>query len=160
MNKLIIALYLMSQTMYAVADGRSDCDAAAGEFLSASVVSAPKFARAKQTIKGIKLSHTHINVRPDGDSRVYDVAMSNVYARDYVRNANNIPKSLAALRTGDKLELCGKLYTSGLGIHWVHSNCNITPDAEHPDGSVKKVLADGSTGENLQSSQAYCYLWN
>lgn len=160
MNKLLISVLLMTQAIYAMADGQSDCDAASGSYLSGTVVSGPTFARAKSTLQGVQLSHTHVRVQADQDGQIYDVAMDNVYASDYVLNANSIPGSLASIQVGDQLELCGELYTSGLGIHWVHSNCNVTPDASHPDGFVKEFLSDGTEGNNLESSQAYCYLWN
>ena len=160
MNKLLISLLLATQAFYAMADGRTDCGAAAGTYLTGTVVSGPKFARGVVTLKGVKLSHTHVRVQSDQDGQNYDVAMDNVYANDYVKNATSIPASLRAIRVGDQLELCGQTYTRGVGIHWVHSNCNVTPDSAHPDGWVKEVRSDGSVSNNLEGSQAYCYLWN
>ncbi|MCU6432936.1 hypothetical protein LPB67_03990 [Undibacterium sp. Jales W-56] len=159
MKKLLISLVLMSQAAFALADGKTDCNAAAGSYRTGTVVGSPKFARATQTLKGVGLSHTHIRVQTDQDGQIYDVAMDNVYANDYVKNSSSIPKSLAAIKLGDKVEMCGQLYSSGYGIHWVHDNCNVTPDRAHPDGFVKKVVG-GVEGSNLESSQAYCYLWN
>lgn len=156
----MFALFLIAQAAYALADGQSACGNAAGTYLTGTVVSGPKFARATQTIKGVQLSYTHVRVQLDQDGAIYDVAMDNVYAKDYVRNASAIPRSLAAIRVGDQLELCGELYSSGYGIHWVHDNCNIVPDSAHPDGWVRKMDRYGNTGSNLEGSQAYCYLWN
>ena len=160
MNKLIIAVLLLSASCAAMADSQSDCDDAAGTYLTGRVVSGAKFASARTTLKGIKLTHTHVQVQSDQDGHLYDVAMDNVFASDYLRNSSRMPRSLAAIRAGDHLELCGEPYSSGYGIHWVHTNCNATPDPTHPDGSVKEVAADGSVSRNLESSQAYCYLWN
>ncbi len=160
MNKLIIALLLMSQSYLAMADSQTDCTAAAGTYLTGRVVSGAKFASARTTLKGIKLTHTHVQLQSDQDGQLYDVAMDNVFATDYVRNASSMPKSLAAIRAGDHLQLCGESYSSGYGIHWVHTNCSKTPDATHPDGSVKEVATTGVASRNLESSQAYCYLWN
>ena len=107
----------------------------------------------------MQLSHTHVKVQSDQDGQYYDVAMDNVYASDYVLNARSMPRSLASIQVGDSLELCGKFYTSGYGIHWVHDNCGVTPDGSHPDGWVKEIDSNGNTGDNLEASQAYCYLW-
>lgn len=159
MKRLLISAVLMSLSFHAMADGQADCDAAAGTYLSGSVVSGPTFARASQYRQGIDLSHTHIQIQADQDGQYYDVAMDNVYANDFVPNSGSIPPSLGAIQVNDHVEMCGLLYTSGTGIHWVHSNCGVTPDAYHPDGFVKELAADGSEGSNLESSQSYCYLF-
>lgn len=160
MNKLIITLLFMSQPYLAMADSQTDCAAAAGTYLTGRVVSGAKFASARTALKGIKLTHTHVQLQSDQDGQLYDVAMDNVFAGDYVRNASSMPKSLAAIRAGDHLQLCGEPYSSGYGIHWVHTNCNKVPALTQPDGSVKEVAANGVISRNLESSQAYCYLWN
>ena len=85
MNKALIALFLTSQALYATASEQSDCQAAAGSFITGTVVSGPKFAAASTTLKGGKLSHTHVRLKADQDGRTYDVAMDNVYAIDYVK---------------------------------------------------------------------------
>lgn len=142
----------------ASADDKSDCSAGQGAFLSGKVVSGPKFAHGK-FLKGVELSHTHIKVNVDGDG-VYDVAMDNVFAADYVKNAKKVPASLAQINVGDKVELCGQEYTDGTkGIHWVHTDCGDTPSSSKPNGFVKLVKADGSTTDNLEGGQGYCSLW-
>ena len=66
--------------------------------------------------------------------------MDNVYAYDYVKNANAMPASLAAIKVNDRLELCGELYTSGSpGIHWVHSNCGATPSTSAPTADARMI---------------------
>jgi len=160
MKRSLIALFAATLSFGAWADGQSDCDAAQGSYLTGTVVSAPTFARATSSIQGVKLSHTHVSLRADQDGQVYDVAMDNVYASDFVRNASTMPRSLAAIKVNDRLELCGALYTSGVGIHWVHSNCGATPASNAPDGWVKHFNKDGSVGSNLEGSENYCYLWN
>ena len=160
MNKLLIALLLASQSFYAMADGQSDCDAAAGTYLTGTVVSGPTFARGVQSRQGVKLSHTHVRLQADQDGQTYDVAMDNVYAYDFVPNRTSMPASLRQIQVGDQLELCGQPYSRGIGIHWVHSNCGVTPDSAHPDGWVKEIAGDGSVGDNLEGSQSYCYLFN
>ena len=158
--QLIAAALLLSQSYAAMADSQTDCADAAGTYLTGRVVSGAKFASARTALKGIRLTHTHVQIQSDQDGHVYDVAMDNVFASDYVRNASTMPRSLAAIRAGDHLQLCGEPYSSGYGIHWVHTNCSATPDPSHPDGSVKEVAVNGTVSRNLESSQAYCYLWN
>jgi len=160
MNKTLIALFLTSLSLSAMATDATNCKAAGGAFLTGVVTTAPKFAAASETLQGVKLSHTHVSIKADQDGKTYDVAMDNVYAVDYVKNANSIPKSLGAIKIGDHLELCGELYTSGsAGIHWVHDNCNATPTKTAPNGWVSEVV-NGLAGVNLERSQTYCYLWN
>ena len=142
------------------ASEQSNCSAAAGTFLTGTVVSGPTFQAASTTLKGVKLSHTHVKLHADQDGKTYDVAMDNVFAVDYVKNASAIPKSLATIKQNDRLELCGEPYTSGVGIHWVHTNCNAAPKTTAPNGWVKLFISGSSVGANLERSQTYCYLWN
>jgi hypothetical protein len=159
--KLLVVVGLLSQAFLAQASELSLCTAADGAMLTGTVTKAPTFAAAKTTIKGIKLSHTHLTLRADQDGKSYDVAMDNVFALDYVKNASAMPKSLAAIKLNDRLELCGAKYTGGdVGIHWVHTNCGDTPATTAPDGWVKTIAANGAIGANLERSQTYCYLWN
>lgn len=144
----------------AQASEQSNCSAAAGTFLTGTVVSGPTFQSASTTLKGVKLSHTHVKLRADQDGQTYDVAMDNVFAMDYVKNSSAIPKSLASIKQNDRLELCGEPYTSGVGIHWVHTNCNAVPETSAPNGWVKVFTSGSSVGANLERSQTYCYLWN
>ncbi len=160
MKTSLIALILSSLSLTAMADDAANCQAAAGSYLTGVVTTAPKFARASETLKGVQLSHTHVTLKSDQDGQLYDVAMDNVYAVDYVKNSTSIPKSLAAIKIGNHLELCGELYTGGgLGIHWVHDNCNATPTRSAPNGWTS-VLSNGVAGVNLERSQTYCYLWD
>ncbi len=145
--------------LHAQASEQSNCSAAAGTFLTGTVTTGPTFQAASSTIKGVQLSHTHVKLRADQDGRTYDVAMDNVFATDYVKNSTAIPKSLAAIKVNSRLELCGEPYTSGVGIHWVHTNCNATPQTTAPNGWVK-VFSGSNVGSNLERSQTYCYLWN
>ncbi len=158
MNKSLIALFLLSLSLSASATEQSTCTAGGGAFLTGKVTTAPKFASGS-SLKGVALSHTHVSLRADQDGKTYDVAMDNVYAVDYVKNSSSMPKSLAAIKVNDRLELCGAKYTSGVGIHWVHDNCNATPSTSTPTGWVKEIGAT-SLGSNLERSQTYCYLWN
>lgn len=160
MNKLLCALLLLTQSHFALANGQSDCEANAGSYLTGVVVSAPRFNGARDKIHGVSLSHTRLTIRSDQDGQDYDVAIDNVFAVDYQQNANSIPQSLAAIYEDDHLELCGQLYTRGqLGIHWVHNNCNARGKPNAPNGWIKMIAEDGTVGSNIESSQAYCYLW-
>ncbi|PRC92054.1 hypothetical protein [Solimicrobium silvestre] len=160
MNKILIALFLMLQSFYALASDQSDCAAGAGAYISGIVVSGPVFQAASSTLQGVQLSHTHVQLLSDQDGQTYDVAIDNVYAVDYVLNATTIPKSLAAIHVNDRLSTCGALYTSGgLGTHWVHNNCNVPGTAAAPNGFIKKAPTRGPVYANLERSMTYCYLW-
>lgn len=142
----------------APADEQSACAAAAGSYLTGVVVSAPKFAHG-QFRHGVELSHTHVSLRADQDGRVYDVAMDNVFANGYQKNSKRVPAPLSGIHVGDHLELCGQLYTSGVGIHWVHTNCGATPTAAAPDGWVKQLDAGGAPGVNEESNNKFCSIF-
>jgi hypothetical protein len=160
LNKAFIALFLLSQSLSAMASEQTTCQAADGAFLTGTVTSAPKFATGSY-IQGVQTSHTHVNLKADQDGKTYDVAMDNVFAVDYVKNSTAVPKSLAAITVGSRLEVCGLKYTSGTtGIHWVHNNCNATPTTSAPNGWTKQISSTGVVGTNLERSQTYCYLWN
>ncbi|HEY8025592.1 MAG TPA: hypothetical protein VIF60_13560 [Burkholderiaceae bacterium] len=160
MNKILIGMLLITQSLCAMASDQSDCAAGAGAYLSGTVVSGPVFKAASSTLQGVQLSHTHVQLLADQDGQTYDVAIDNVYAVDYVLNANTVPKSLAAIHVNDHMSMCGALYTSGgPGIHWVHDNCNVAGTATAPNGFIKKAPARGPVYANLARSTAYCYLW-
>jgi len=142
----------------ASADEQSACAAAAGSYLTGVVVSAPKFAHG-QFRHGVELSHTHLSLRADQDGRVYDVAMDNVFANGYQKNSKQVPAPLSGIRVDDHLELCGQLYTSGVGIHWVHSNCGAAPTAAAPDGWVKQLDANGAPGVNDEGNNKFCSIF-
>lgn len=146
--------------MFALASEQTTCTANKGSYLTGTVTTAPKFYTSSTVIQGIRLTHTRLYLRADQDGKTYDVAMDNVYAVDYVKNATTMPPSLAAIKLNSRLSLCGQKYTSGTGIHWVHSNCGDVPTTSAPNGSVKVLSSSGSVGLNLERSQNYCYLWN
>ncbi|MFL6657761.1 MAG: hypothetical protein ACJ8GW_06810 [Massilia sp.] len=160
MNKTILALLLSALSAGAFATEQSSCTANKGAYLTGTVTSAPKFYTSSSSIQGIKLTHTRLNLLADQDGKTYDVAMDNVYAVDYVKNSTSMPPSLAAIKVNSRLSLCGAKYTSGTGIHWVHSNCGDVPTTSAPNGSVKVLSSSGSVGLNLERSQSYCYLWD
>ncbi|WP_189533727.1 hypothetical protein [Paludibacterium paludis] len=142
----------------AFADGQSDCDAAAGTYLTGTIVKAPTFKPGSR-LKGVELSHTHLALTADQDGQTYDVAIDNVFADGYDKARGRIPPPLDTLRVDDRLELCGQPYTTGIGIHWVHTNCGDPPTPSKPNGWVKKLNADGSVSANYEGNTEYCHLW-
>jgi hypothetical protein len=153
---LVLSLFL---TPAAGADDASQCQANKGAYLTGAVTSGPVFARGHLQ-RGVELSHTHLTLRADQDGRLYDVAIDNVFASGYDAAGNAVPAPLSTIAVGDRLELCGKLYTQGgPGIDWVHTNCGNTPTAGQPDGWLKMISSAGTPGPNLESSEKYCRLW-
>jgi hypothetical protein len=141
------------------ADEAAQCRANAGIYLTGSVTKGPTFAHGEWR-EGVELSHTHLTLLSDRDGQSYDVAIDNVFATGYDGAAENVPAPLSTIRTGDRLELCGRLYTHGrLGIDWVHTNCGETPRPSQPDGWLKVLSANGTVGPDLENSREYCRLW-
>jgi hypothetical protein len=158
--KLVVAviLYLFASGV-ARADDAAQCRASAGTYLTGSVAKTPTFARGHAR-GGVELSHSHLTLLSDQDGRSYDVAIDNVFATGYDAAGERVPVPLSTIRTGDRLELCGRLFTDGrLGIDWVHTNCGETPTPAKPNGWVKVMAPDGTSGTNLEDSQEYCRLW-
>jgi hypothetical protein len=141
------------------ADDAALCRANGGSYLTGSVTQVPIFAPG-HVRNGVELSHTHLTLRSDQDGRSYHVAIDNVFATGYDAAGESVPAPLSTIRPGDRLELCGKLFTrGGRGIDWVHTNCGKAPRAARPDGWLKVLAPDGSPGPNLEDSQEYCRLW-
>jgi len=138
------------------ADDASDCQAAAGTYLTGVVLSKPSFVRGSR-LHGIELSHTHVKLKGDADAQNYDIAVDDVFASGYKRSKEGVPPPLDEIKTGDHLSLCGIPYKGGM--HWVHTNCGDTPTAQDPNGWLKEIGADGNDGPNLEGSTTYCYLW-
>jgi hypothetical protein len=138
------------------ADDASDCAAAAGSYLTGVVQRAPTFVSGSR-LHGIELSHTHVKLTGDADGKTYDIAIDDVFASGYRPHQEAVPAPLDQIHAGDHLSLCGIPYDGGM--HWVHDNCGDTPSRRDPDGWLKKIAADGTTGPNLESSTKYCYLW-
>jgi hypothetical protein len=141
------------------ADEAAACAAAGGSFITGKVLSGPKFAHG-QFRKGVELSHTHLSVLADQDGKTYDVAIDNVYASGYDASRATVPAPLDTIHASDRVELCGQLYSRGVGIHWVHSNCGAKPSPSKPDGWLKLLSADGAPGQNYEGSQEYCKLFD
>ena len=153
-----VILYIFAAGV-ARADDAAQCRANAGTYLTGSVTQVPTFAPG-HVREGVELSHTHLTLLSDEDGRSYDVAIDNVFATGYDAAGEHVPVPLSTIRNGDRLELCGKLFTDGrAGIDWVHTNCGETPTAARPDGWAKVMAPDGSPGPNLENSPEYCRLW-
>ena len=141
-------------------DEAAQCRANGGTYLTGKVIKGPTFARGHPR-DGVELSHTHLKLLSDRRRAVYDVAIDNVFAAGYNAAGESVPAPLSTIRTGDRLEICGKLFThGGRGIDWVHTNCGGRPSKAQPDGWLKVVGREGTPGPNLESSQEYCQLWH
>jgi len=144
---------------FARADQAADaaqCQQAAGSFLAGTVTKGPTFKGSNERIQGVFLSHTHLTLQAD-DGTSYDVAIDNVFANGYQRNKAAVPAPLNSIKVGDKLEVCGQPFPGG--IHWVHTDCGVTPTADKPNGFVRTVDAGGMAGDNLEANQTWCKLW-
>lgn len=159
MKITLITLALSCLALPAMAQTEAQCTANDGQYLTGTVTKAPYWVAASETIDGVKLSHTHITVRSSANSKLYDVAIDNVFNPTWVKNSSKIPSSLTAIKLGSTVSLCGLLYTSGSpGIHWVHDSCGDT-SASNPNGWTE-IVTNGTPGANLEASTTYCYLFN
>jgi hypothetical protein len=153
---IILCIFVSS---FARADEAGQCQANDGAYLTGRVIAGPIFEPGPPR-RGVELSHTHLTLLSDQDGQPSDVAIDNVFATGYDEAGASVPAPLSAIREGDRLELCGKLYIGGgRGIHWVHTLCGDTPSAARPDGWLKVLASDGSPGPNLEGSEEYCRLW-
>ena len=150
--------------LFAAATGRADeagqCRANGGTYLTGAVTRPPVFAPGHDHPHGVELSHTHLTLLADQDGQNYDVAIDNVFASGYDASGESVPAPLSTIRAGDRLDLCGRLFShGGVGIDWVHTNCGDAPSPAQPDGWLKIIAADGTPGLNLEASREYCRLW-
>src|ERR1700745_4514520 len=96
----------------ALADETAQCQANGGTYLTGTVTKTPVFAHGHPR-DGVELSHTHLRLLSDQDGRSYHVAIDNVFATGYDAAGESVPAPLSTSRTGDRLELCGKLFHRG-----------------------------------------------
>ena len=153
---ILIVLFFFQND--ALANDAELCAAGNGIYLSGVVTTLPVFSHGR-VLQGVELSHTHISMKAGQDGRTYDVAMDNLFAQGYDQQRNGVPPPLDQLHIGDRISLCGALYTSGIGMHWVHSNCGRTPTTQAPNGWVKIIASDGTESQNLEASTKYCSLF-
>jgi hypothetical protein len=157
MKRHVLALFLALSTGLAWADNELACQAAQGAYLTGTVVRGPVFAHG-QYRRGVELSHTHLKLRADQDGQTYDVAVDNVFANGYDGRHGGVPSPINTINVNDRLELCGALYSKGVGIHFVHANCS-APSANHPNGWIRKLDSGGNPGPNLESNTSFCDLF-
>ena len=150
MKLLRVFILCLAASGTARADEAAQCRANAGTFLTGNVTQGPAFAPG-HLHKGAELSHTHLTLLSDQDGRSYHVAIDNVFATGYDAAGESVPAPLLTIRTGDRLELCGKLFTrGGLGIDWVHTNCGNRPSTAHPtagSSSWRRTVARAPTSK-------------
>lgn len=158
MSRLAFCTILLLCGAGARADERLACNAAAGAYLTGSVVQTARFAHGKFQ-NGVELSHSHLTLLADQDGRRYDVAIDNVFASGFDTHSRAVPPVIGAIGLNDRLELCGQLYDRGVGIHFVHTNCGAAPTPAHPDGWLKQLGRNGQPGVNLEANPAYCSLF-
>jgi hypothetical protein len=84
------ALMLPGLALAQPADDAAKCHAAAGSYLTGTVVSGPRF-KPGERLHGTYLSHTHLTLRGDADGRTYDVAIDNVFGNGYRHNQRSVP---------------------------------------------------------------------
>ena len=159
MKRLFLAVVLALAALPACAQTQADCTANDGQYLTRVVTKKPYWVKASETIDGVQLSHTHLTVRSDANSKLYDVAIDNVFNPTWVKNSSKIPSNLKPIVLATHLSLCGLLYTEGgLGIHWVHDSCGNT-NKSNPNGWTD-IVTNGKVGNNLEDSETYCYLFD
>jgi len=156
----VVVLVGVAGAKTAFADEAGQCHAQDGSFLTGRVIAGPRFVPGHDR-DGVELSHTHLTLQADQDGKNYDVAIDDVFAAGYDAAGESVPAPLDTVAVGDRLELCGALYTSGgQGIHWVHTDCGQAPTPHSPDGWVKILHEAGLPGPNLDDSQEYCRLFS
>ena len=146
----------------------------AGGYFQYGTVNAPPNSDYKKVVnyksgeklKGIPLSHTHIEITSSLDGNVYDVAIDNVFASDYNKKKNVVPPSYASgIAANSTLYLCSgnpdkvpyseSENIASQGFDWVHTNCA----ASGYSSSFKNGFIYNDKGVNLTNNQQYCYLW-
>ena len=76
LNRLAVVVPLLACGA-ARADDASDCQAAAGTWLAGVVLTDPSFQHGSH-LRGIELSHTHLQLKGDADAKTYDIAVDDV----------------------------------------------------------------------------------
>ena len=154
------------------------CESIGGYYQYGTVNSPPNsdymavtnYAVATESLSGIPLSHTHIEITSALDGKIYDVAIDNVFANGYNPLSYVVPSSYAEnLTAGSTIYLCsgnpnGVPYSvnepesnpfATQGFDWVHTNCAASG---YPSSYLNGFLYD-QNNINLTNSQTYCYLW-
>lgn len=159
---------------------RQLCSSAGGYF-QYGIINAPpssdypnvtNYRAASESIDGIPLSHTHIEITSALDGNIYDVAIDNVFAANYNNESYNVVSNQVPaiysknLTAGSTIYLCSG-NPSGVpyqmsgesfampGFDWVHTNCAASGYAS----TYQNGWLYDSSNNNLTSNQTYCYLW-
>ena len=128
------------------------------------------YKAATESLEGIPLSHTHIEITSAIDGKIYDVAIDNVFANGYNPFSYVVPSAYTDnLTAGSKVYLCSGNPSqvpypvneadsnpfATQGFDWVHTNCAASG---YPSSFYNGFLYD-QNNNNLTNSQTYCYLW-
>jgi len=160
MRFVLTTIFCLFTAGMAMADEVQDCQADDGHYVTGTIQDTPSFVPGHGR-NGVELSHTRLTLRAD-DGKTYDVRIDNVFASGYDQAGEDIPLPLSSLKLGDKLDLCGNIFTTndgGQGIDWVHTNCGAPPISGKPNGWLKVLDAAAIPGPNLENSDEYCSLW-
>jgi hypothetical protein len=160
MRVFLITSFFFFASGAAMADDAQSCQANQGTFVTGTILGDPSFVPGHDR-NGVELSHTRLTVKAD-DGTIYDVRADNVFASGYDKAGETVPAPLSALKPGNRIELCGDIYTTdggGAGLHWVHTDCGDPPEPGRPEGWLKIVEPDALPGPNLEGSTEYCSLW-
>jgi hypothetical protein len=149
------------------------CTTAGGYFQTGTVNTPPNSDYPQVTnyksgkkLKGIPLSHTHIEITSAIDGNVYDVAIDNVFANDYNKNRYSVPASyVKGINGGATLYLCSGNPSkvpyqenegiSSSGFDWVHTNCAQSGYST----TFQNGFIYNDKNVNLTNNQTFCYLW-
>lgn len=154
------------------------CQSAGGYYQYGTVNSPPNsdysavtnYKAATESLEGIPLSHTHIEITSAIDGNIYDVAIDNVFADGYNPLSYVVPSTYVEnLTAGSTVYFCSGNPTqvpypvnepesnpfATQGFDWVHTNCA----ASGYPSSFKNGFLYDQNNNNLTNNQMYCYLW-
>lgn len=128
------------------------------------------YEEGTDSIEGIPLSHTYIEMTSAIDGYIYEIAIDNVFADNYDPFSYTIPTTyITNLTAGSTIYLCSgnpksvpypvnvgesNAYAKQ-GFDWVHTNCG----ASGYFSNYKNGFLYDQNNQNLTNSQQYCYLW-
>jgi hypothetical protein len=79
MKRFLLGNILSLVALPALAQTPADCSSDDGQYLTGVVTKKPYWVKASETVDGVQLSHTHITLRSAANSKLYDVAIDNVF---------------------------------------------------------------------------------
>lgn len=156
------------------------CESSGGYFQYGNVLAPPSsdysevtnFQKASQTLQGVPLSHTVIEIASGLNGRIYQVAIDNVFAIDYNGESYNVYSESVpeiyqkSLTPGQTAYFCSGNAKSvpysvsdekfaESGFDWVHTNC-VAAGFESNGFTNGWLVVDG---KKLTDNTTYCYLW-